>query len=87
MEDGQDIQFRCLGVVPQSKIVPNLKEINFGAISIGSDPNQVLIFKNMSKNYALFNIKSKIEGLTITPMLGNLRPNDKLDILFKIDTS
>jgi len=67
VEDGQDIQFRCFGMVPQSKIVPNHKEINFGIISIGSDPHQTLIFRNMSKNGALFNIKSKIEGLTIVP--------------------
>jgi len=74
-------------MVPQGKIIPNHKEINFGAISIGSETQQVLIFRNMSKNGALFHIKSKIEGLSIMPMYGRLGPNDKLEIQFKIDTS
>jgi hypothetical protein len=87
IEDGNDMTIKCLGAVPQSKLVTNSKDINFGSISIGGDAVQTFIIKNTLKTHTLFNIKSAIEGLTINPTKGKIGPNDKFEVTFKIDTS
>jgi len=87
IEDGNDLSIRCLGTVPQSKLVTNSKDINFGSISIGGEAVQTFILKNTLKTHTLFNIKNAIEGLTINPVKGKIGPNDKFEVTFKVDTS
>jgi len=87
IEDGNDLSIRCLGTVPQSKLVTNSKEINFGSISIGGEAVQSFILKNTLKTHTLFNIKNSIEGLIINPTKGKIGPNDKFEVTFQVDTS
>jgi len=87
VENGNDIQIRCVGTVAQCKLVSSHKEINFGAISIGNEAHQNTMLRNMSKNVALFHVRNKIEGLTVTPTFGKLGANDKVELVFKVDTS
>mmetsp|Transcript_25268 Transcript_25268/g.21157 ORF Transcript_25268/g.21157 Transcript_25268/m.21157 type:complete len:221 (+) Transcript_25268:137-799(+) len=87
IEDGNDLNIKCTGTVPQSKLVTNSKDINFGSISIGGDAIQTFILKNTLKTHTLFNIVNSIEGLTINPTKGKVGPNDKFEVTFKIDTS
>jgi hypothetical protein len=77
IEDGNDLMLKCQGTVPQTKLVSNSREINFGAISIGGEAVQTFVLKNTLKTHCLFNVRSSIEGLTINPMKGKVGPMDK----------
>lgn len=78
IEDGHNVDVRCVGIVNEAKCTFLEKQVDFGAIAVGQPaPAQTVSVRNQLRSTAIFHVENHYEELSIHPLHGKIAPESK----------
>ena len=79
IEDGKQVEVKCIGIVNEAKCTFAEKMVEFGSIPVGLPAkNQMFHIKNHYRAQAIFHVENPYEELSVFPMQGKIGGESKL---------
>eukprot|EP00002_Diphylleia_rotans_P030530 TRINITY_DN6284_c0_g1_i1.p1 TRINITY_DN6284_c0_g1~~TRINITY_DN6284_c0_g1_i1.p1 ORF type:complete len:2909 (+),score=517.05 TRINITY_DN6284_c0_g1_i1:178-8904(+) len=80
VKGGSEIQFPCIGRIPEAKCAFSEKTSDFGVLAVGLSREKTVFLRNTSRNDGFFYLENTVDCLSVSPDSGKVPGNGSVEI-------